>query len=359
MVTFALAFCFVQSAAADVLVGVAVPSQCARADTGCEIRRAADLAAAHINAAGGILGQRVAVVATDDGCSGTQAEAAARTLAAQEVALVIGHPCPGAAIAAAHVYAQAGIPFIASATRHPDLTDARAGPTVFRLAGRDDKQGATAGAYLAQTFKEQPIAVVYDGSRYAKALVKDALAVLKANGTSDVLTATVKGGQKDYAALVAKLKKAQTEALFFAGFPMEGALLLRQMRASGLNTDFLGADVLATASFADTAGPGAEGAVALLPHDGDSTRADDTALARLKSEGPTSGALLSAYAAIEAWHAAVRQAGSSDGAPVSESLQNGRFDTVLGPLSFDEKGDASVRSYDVVVWKDDAWRPKD
>lgn len=346
---------FSEPARADVLIGVAAPSQGAKAQTGREIRRAADLAAAHINAEGGIEGQRVAVVSTDDGCSEAQAEAAARTLVAQQVALVLGHPCTGAAIAAARIYAQAGTPFIASATRHPDLTDARAGPSVFRLAGRDDKQGTTAGTYLAQHFKDQPIAVVYDGSRYAKALVKHALPEIKASGTEDVLTATVRGGQKDYAALIAKLKKTKTKALFFAGFPMEGALLLRQMRSAGLDTEFLSGDALATTAFADTAGTAANGAIALLPHDAQRVMTES---APLDVETNANGALLSAYAAVEAWRDAVQRAGSTEATAVSKALQSGRFATVLGPVSFDEKGDASVRSYDVVEWKDDAWRPK-
>jgi branched-chain amino acid transport system substrate-binding protein len=341
------------TAAADIRIGVATPSKGARTDAGRDIRRAAKLAAARINKSGGLLGEPVSVVPVDDGCSVVQSEAAARTLVAEEVAIVIGHPCTGAAVAAARIYAENDVLFIATATRHPDLTETRAGPGVFRLDGRDDRQGTRAGDYLVETFKDQPLAIVYDGSRYAQELVRDARAVLKANGVTDVISSSVRGGQKDYAKLVDKLAKAKTKAVFFAAFPMEGALLLRQMRDAGLDTAFLGGDALATSSFAETAGPAAEGAFVLLPHD--AARKDAESAARVL-DGSPSGTLLSTYAAIEAWQAAATQAGSTATADVSARLNTGRFETVLGSLAFDEKGDARIPSYDVVVWRNGTWR---
>jgi branched-chain amino acid transport system substrate-binding protein len=340
-------------AAAEIRIGVATPSQGARSDAGRDIRRAARLAAENINESGGLLGERVSLVPVDDGCSVAQAEAAARSLVAEEVAIVIGHPCTGAAVAAARIYAANDVLFIASATRHPDLTDARAGPGVFRLDGRDDRQGTRVGHYLVERFKGEPLAIVYDGSRYAQTLVKDVRAVLKENGVTDIVSASVRGGQKDYAKLVDQLAKAKTKAVFFAAFPMEGALLLRQMRDAGLDTVFIGGDAMATSSFAETAGAAADGALALLPHDEARENADRAARVL---DGALSGTLLSTYAAIEAWMAAATQAGSTDTADVSDQLSRGRFETVLGPLSFDEKGDARIPSYDIVVWRNGAWR---
>ena len=82
------------------------------------------------------------------------------------------------------------------------------------------------------SFAGKPVAVVHDTSRYGTVLAEGAVAALKQAGRGDVLTATIAGGQKDYGALVAKLAAAHTEAVFFAGFPIEGGLLLRQMRAA-------------------------------------------------------------------------------------------------------------------------------
>lgn len=350
------AFALAEAASAEVVVGVAGPADGQGASAARDVARAARLAAKRINAEGGLLGEPVSVVEVDDGCTAAQAEAAARALIAKGAAIVIGHPCANAAVAAAKVYAAAGTLFLAPATRHEALTNPRAGPTVFRVSGRDERQGASAGDYLARTYAGKAVAVVRDGSGYAKALGADAAAALKAAGVPDVPIETVAGAQKDFASLVGKLRDAGTEALFFAGFPLEGGLLLRQMRAAGLKTIFIGSDALATAEFADAAGEAAEGAGALLPFD--AARARDGAPAPLADQDPTD-AFVSAYAALEAWRIAVGEAKSLGGEAVAAALQAGSFDTVRGRLSFDDKGNADVPSYDIVWWKAGAWRHAD
>jgi branched-chain amino acid transport system substrate-binding protein len=322
-----------------------------------EIALGVKRAAERVNVHGGVDGEPVAVIEVDDGCAAETAAATARSLVASGIALVIGHPCTSAALAAAKVYAQAGVVFIAPDTRHPALTDARAGPSIFRLSGRDDRQGAAAAAYLSSNFAGQPVAVIRDPSLYAGALARDAVAALKQAGASNVLTAAVRGGQKDYSALIARLKKDQVRAVLFTGYPMEGGLLLRQMRQAGLTSAFLGGDALATAQLAVSAGADADGAAALVPHDAARAITDKTLLARFAPH-PASEPFVSSFAAVEAWGAAVRNTKPTRPKDVAAALQTGTFDTVLGSLSFDETGDPNVPDYDVVWWTDGAWRRK-
>ena len=352
----ALAACVADAAAADILVGVAGPARGPSLTVGSAIARGVERAADRINAEGGVLGQPVAIVEADDACTSDGAEAAARDLVARGVKLVVGHPCAAAAIAAARVYAEAGVVFIAPTTRHPALTAPRAGATIFRLAGRDDVQGRSAGDYLASTFPGRPVALVADGSRMAEDLVRGARAALKDSGHEFVLDATIAGRQKDYTSLIAKLREAGTAAVFFAGLPIEGGLLLKQMRAANLDTVFLGSDALANAQLAETAGEDAAGARALLPHDSSADVSESAQRHRFGLQRPA-GPLASAYAAVEAWRAAAAKAQSLAAPAVAEALQRGTFETVVGRISFDAKGDARVPSYDVVEWMDGAWRP--
>lgn len=345
-------------ATAKVLIGVAGPSDGTYATVGKDIRRAARLAAEHINAGGGIGGEPVEIVERDDNCAAKEAGEAASALVAQGVALVVGHPCAAAAVAAATAYAQSGIVFIAPATRNPAVTEPRAGPTVFRLAGRNDRQGTEAGAYIARNFASKPVAIVHDGSRFAKGLAAKATAALKAAGASDVLTVAVVGRQKDYTALIGKLRKAQTQAVYYTGYAIEGGQLLRQMRAAGLDAAFLGSDALTADPFAEAARDKAEGAKALLAHDASRGIAAVTLKTKFAGQ-PVTGPLVSAYAAIEAWTAAARQAHSTAGSAVGEVLAHGSFDTVLGHVSFNDKGDADLPAYDVVTWRDGVWRRED
>ena len=152
---------------------------------------------------------------------------------------------------------------------------------------------------------------------------------------------------------IAKLAAAKAEAIFFAGYPLEAGLLLRQMRAAGLKATFLGTDAIAAEQFAETAREDAEGAGALLPYD-PTRRCRRDAAQGLSRAGAEPGFVLT-YAAIEAWHEAAIAAASTVGDAVAKALQTRGFNTVVGRLAFDEKGNAEVPAYDVVWWTD-GWR---
>jgi branched-chain amino acid transport system substrate-binding protein len=352
---FAVAALTACPALAEVAIGVAVPTRGPEALVGADIRRAARLAAERFNAEGGVSGERISIVEADDGCAAQPAQEAARTLIGRHVAVVIGHPCGSAAVAAAPLYAEAGVPFIAAATRHPALTDKRAGPAVFRLAGRDGHQGTIAGNFLAREFAGKPLAIVYGGSVYSKELAAEATAALKGAGRADVPTGTIASGQKEYGPLVGKLAAAHVEAVYFAGYPIEAGLLLRQLRAAGVQATFFGSDTIAGEQFAQAAGEAAERAGTLLPYDPLRSLSPETLRAAFPNAEPTAAFIL-AYAAMEAWRGAVQQAQSIAGDAVGKALQGSGFNTVLGRLTFDAKGDAELPAYDMVWWGDGAWR---
>jgi branched-chain amino acid transport system substrate-binding protein len=225
---------------------------------------------------------------------------------------------------------------------------------VFRLAGRDGHQGTIAGTYLAREFAGKPVAAVYGGSTYSKGVAAEAAAALKAAGHADVLSGAIAGGQKEYGPVIAKLAAAKAEAVFFAGYPLEAGLLVRQMRAAGLKATFLGTDAMAAEQFAQTAREDAEGAGALLPYDPTRTLAAETLRKAFPAQEP-SGAFVLTYAAMEAWREAAIAAASTAGDAVAKALQTRGFNTVVGRVTFDEKGNAEVPAYDVVWWTD-GWR---
>jgi branched-chain amino acid transport system substrate-binding protein len=337
-------------AAAKVVIGVAGPAEGPSSDATHEIAAAARRAAARFNETGGVQGEQVEVVEADDQCAPVTAEAAARVLIARGAVLVLGHPCAGAAIAAAKVYAQAGTLFIASATRHRALTSPRAGPMIFRAAGRDDRQGATAGALLAKLGAGKPLAIAHDTSLIAEQLAQQAAAALKDAGQTQVATVLVSSGQKDFTKVIASIGGANCGALFYAGFPIEAGLLLNQMRAAGLTTTFIGSDTLASRQFTEIVGDRIPGAAVLLP--ADPAREPTPAVKAAFGDEHPSGTFLAAYAAAEAWRQAAEAAHSTGSPLVASALQGGHFKTVIGPLSFDANGDADLPSYDLIWWKD-------
>jgi branched-chain amino acid transport system substrate-binding protein len=134
LLVFGLLVAITPAAHADVLVGLSVPLTGPVAWGGQGQQVGAESAVEDLNAKGGVLGQRIEMIAVDDFCAGDQALATARKLVDAGVVAVFGLPCSDAAIPASRAYADAGIVMISSAASNPKLTEQGFG-TVFRLLG--------------------------------------------------------------------------------------------------------------------------------------------------------------------------------------------------------------------------------
>jgi branched-chain amino acid transport system substrate-binding protein len=240
----AVAFCCV--ARADIVVGVAVPSLGPKVALAAIIRDTLTADAASLNDRGGINAQTVALSIEDDGCSAEGGAAVAAKFVAAQVALVIGHPCSNAAIAAAAIYARANIMFVAVGASHPALTAKRAGPAVFRLGGRDDRQAVETAALMAPLVAQERVAIVHDRTAYAKALAEGVTVALKTAGVTPTLSATLVASEKTYPILIAQLKAAQIQTIYFAGFPHEAELIISELHQAGVYSRVFGSETLAS-----------------------------------------------------------------------------------------------------------------
>ena len=154
-------------ARAEVLIGMAGPMTGKNAWFGEQMQRGAELAVADLNAAGGVLGQQVRLIAADDFCDPEQAVAAAKKLVSEGVIFVVGHFCSHASIPASEIYEAAGVLMISPASSNPLLTElGRA--NVFRVTHRDDAAGIVAGNYLADHWPGKKIAILHDDTTFGK-----------------------------------------------------------------------------------------------------------------------------------------------------------------------------------------------
>lgn len=198
----------------------------------------------------------------NDFCNAAFAVVVAKQIVSEGYDLVLGHPCPKAALAVAKVYGPAGVTFIATETRHPELTAKRAGSSIFRLCGRDNAQGLDAARYLAATHKSKPVAVVNDRTLYSEAIADQAIAALK-DKKIETITATIVSGDKEYGKLVTKIKDA--DAVFFAGFPMEAGFIVKELRAAGSTAPFLATESVGTSELAASFGDAIKDIRVLVP----------------------------------------------------------------------------------------------
>jgi branched-chain amino acid transport system substrate-binding protein len=321
------------------------------ASFGQQMKNGGEMAVEDINEAGGVLGKKLKLEVGDDACDPKQAVAVANQMAGDNVALVAGHYCSGSSIPASQVYAESNLVQISPASTNPAFTDNRAGPNIYRVCGRDDQQGGVAGKYLAAHFADKNIAIIDDKTAYGKGLAEEVKKALNAAGKQEVLNESYTAGEKDYSALVSKLKQADVDVLFIGGYHTEAGLIARQMRDQGMGTILMGGDALITQEYWSITGPAGEGTLMTFSPDPRKNPAAAEVVAKFKEKGiEPEGYVLYTYAAIQAWKQAAEKAGSTDAAAVVKALNDTEFDTVIGKFKFNEKGDPNLPPYAVYRW---------
>lgn len=346
------------SAHAEVWIGVAAPLTGTMAWFGEQHERGVATAVAELNEAGGLLGQAIEVIVVDDYCDGEQGVAAARKLIATRVVFVAGHLCSGAAIPASGLYQEAAIIMIAPTATNPKLTE-QGFRNVFRVVNRDTEQARMAGDYLAEHWAGAKIGILHDGTVYGQDLADATRRQLNEHGVKEALFGQITPGQSEYAAAVSALEEAGIEVLFYGGYTAEAALIARHAHEREYNLQLLGSDNLNSEYFQRVAGPGAEGVRFVSMADPRRHEAAAPTVAKLRDEGyEPEGFTLYGYAVVQVWAQAVQQAGTFEAGAVGDALRRNQFDTVLGRLGFDDKGDVTgIDSFIWYVWSDSGYHP--
>lgn len=336
------------SAAADILIATVGPLRGQYAALGEQLRRGAGQAVADINAGGGINGEQLVLEAEDDACDPKQAIAAANRLVAKGVKFVAGHYCSGSSIAAAKIYEAAGIIMISPSSTNPKLTD-EGGWNVHRVCGRDDAQGDFAGRAIAKAYAGKSVAILDDGSVYGAGLATRFKTALNGAGVTETVRETYKPGLNDYNDLVQKILSANVEAIYIGGYAFEAGTIIRQLRDFASNALLVGADPILVEQFWATSGTSGEGALATFAPDAQKLESAQTVAEAFKSAGYNpEGYTLHAYAAVQAFAQAATATRSFEGRTLSQWLRAGNpFNTVLGTISLDAKGDVKEAPY---VW---------
>jgi branched-chain amino acid transport system substrate-binding protein len=321
------------------------------ASFGAQMKNGGELAVEDINAAGGVLGKKLDLEFGDDACDPKQAVAVANQMTGNNVALVAGHYCSGSSIPASKVYAEANIVQISPASTNPAFTDNRAGPNIYRVCGRDDQQGGVAGKYIASHFSDKKVAFVHDKTAYGKGLADETKKAMNEAGKQEAMYEAITAGEKDYSALVSKLKQANIDLVYFGGYHTEAGLIIRQMRDQGMNTILMGGDALITQEFWSITGPAGEGTLMTFSPDPRKNPAAAEVVKRFKDKDiEPEGYVLYTYAALQAWKQAAEKAKSIESADVVKAMNDTEFDTVIGKFKFNEKGDPNLPPYAVYRW---------
>ena len=333
---------------AEILIGVAGPMTGTYAAFGAQMLQGVQAAVDHLNATGGVEGELLEIATADDACDNRRAEIAAQSLVAKNVSVVIGHYCSNPSLAAAKIYEAAGIPMIAPAATLPALTEAGLA-NILRLATRDDAQAGFAAKRMKADFPLGKIAVVSDGSIANEILNAQFKAT---DGAAPELTATIKPESQALDGLIADLQSHDIAALYCACAAADAGLIAKGIGDVGLPVKIYGPDALLVPQFWEKSDVDGEGSLVSFAADpmasGDARKlVKQLAADKISAEAAT----VQSYAAVELFAAAAEKMGSKNGRGMSDYLHSGAsFSTVLGPVSFDDKGDLREPKLVWYVW---------
>ncbi|MFM2421613.1 MAG: hypothetical protein RL291_143 [Pseudomonadota bacterium] len=339
-------------ASAQIKIGVAGPLTGPNAAFGAQLKNGAEMAAEDINKKGGINGQQIQLVFGDDVSDPKQGVSVANKMVGDGVKFVIGHFNSGVTMPASEVYAENGVFMITPSATNPRITE-RGLWNVFRTCGRDDQQGDVAGTYIATQLKGKKVAIVHDKTTYGKGLADETQKAMNAKGVKEVLYEGVNTGEKDFAALVAKIKSSGAEVVYWGGLHTEGGLIARQLKDGGVNAVMMSGDGITSDEFASIGGDAVIGTLMTFPPD-PRKRPEAAAVVKAfeaKKFNPEAYTLYS-YAALEIIAAAANAIKSSDPKRVAAEVRSGKsYTTVIGAMAYDKKGDITRPDYVMYTWK--------
>ena len=158
-------------------------------------------------------------------------------------------------------------------------------------------------------------------------------------------------GEKDYSAIISKMKKAGIDVFYLGGYHTEAGLMIRQAREQGYGVQLVSGDALVTNEFWDITGKAGEGTLMTFSPDPRKNPVAKPVVDRFLKEGyKPEGYTLYTYGAIQVWAQAVKKAGTTNTDKLIAVLRSTQFDTVLGKIGFDEKGDVTAPGYVFYEW---------
>jgi len=342
----------------EVIVYVVVPLSGWQAEGGQTVVGGVRLMAERINAAGGLLGYKVKVVAIDDEADSEVAVQVAeqiRTVVQQgeKVIGIVGHYNSGQTLAAMEIYKD--LPLIVVTPTASDVSLTQKGYTnFFRVNATDAAQGPVDARFLVEKVGAKRVALVYADNEYGRGLYSQVLTALKELGAEPVIAIEIPEGAPTQAQAVEQLKSVQADAIFLAGYETEGYVLLPELREAGIATPFMASDGCFLYEFIDGAGPAAEGAyVSGITPDpklvADSRWWKDYQALEARNPGTYS---IPGYSAMEVIAEGVKKARTFDAAKVAEAIRDLDFDSLVGHISYNSAGDLKEQNIYIFQVKD-------
>lgn len=347
---------FAGTAAAEIKIGIMVPTTGSEATYGKDMENAINMAAKEINAKGGVLGQKISTITGDAACDPQQGAAAANKLVSAGVLGVVGGYCSGATLPTLKIYGDAGVPIVIPAANSTKLIAANPG-NAFQINSTGFDQVTTAvGLFKAKGIKK--LAIIHQGDGYSEDLAKLTKEKWEKMGLTVTNYEVVNKGEQDHSSLVTRIKSKAPDAVFWTAYYADGALVIKQLRQFGYAKLIAVGDGSNSPKLMEIAGKAAEGVycfsnptVDYLPEA--KAFADNYKKAFKNNPGPYSAL---AYDGMYLMAEAIKKAGKADKAAVIKALGEIKgFKGIAGPISFTKQNTLARSNFVILIAKGKAW----
>jgi branched-chain amino acid transport system substrate-binding protein len=337
-------------AASTIKLGVAGPLTGDQGAFGQELKNGALIAVEEWNAKGGVLGKKIEIVWGDDQHDPKQAVSVANKFVNEGVVGVVGHFNSSCSIPASTIYHDGKLVQLTPASTNPQFTE-RGLWNVFRVCGRDDQQGSVAANFIVKKLKKSRVAVLHDKTTYGQGLADETVKSLEKAKIKPVYYGGITQGDKDYRPVLTAMKGKDPEVLFYGGIYPEAILLTKQMRELGIKTIFVSGDGVWTKEYIDIAGKAAEGAFITFTPDQSKIKEAQGVIKKHKEQfrSDVGAYTVYSYVAANILLDAIAATKSTDAPKIADYIRKTKWNTALGPIQFDKKGDVLVSPY--VVWE--------
>lgn len=343
-----------QAYAQTIKFAMVIPATGPVTQYGDMVKEGVSTAVEQINAAGGINGKKIEVTTVDDACEPKQGPVAANRVINSKIGYVIGPVCSGASIAAAPIYNNEGVVVVTPSATSPALTEGKNFHFIFRTIGRDDQQGPAAAKFILEKAKPSKIAVLHDKQSYGQGIAASVRDELTKAGVNVALFEGINAGDSDYSAVITKLKSAGVDFVYYGGYHPEMGLLLRQSAEQGLKVRMMGPEGVANPEVNAIAGNAVEGMLVTMPADF-STNPKNAQLVKAfkdKKRDPSGVFQLASYTATQVLAESIKAVGDNP-AKVADHMHKNTFDTPIGSVAWDAKGDLKSFDFPVYQWHKD------
>lgn len=344
-----------------IRIGLSTPITGSFAENGIGTQAAVEMAVEEINAKGGINGRLVELEIQDSKSDATQAAQIATMFTEDSSILAeIGDFASGACIAAAPIYQEAGMVQLSPTASNPDYT--LQGDCMFSIFGKTTDEGRFIADYLLKKYMgAQNVGVIYVNSDWGAEAYDILSGCCQDNGVNIVASETFFEGEKDFNAILTKVRQTNPDTVMLMMGYDSGAVAIKQIRQMDWDVKVGISGLAYSEQLITLGGADCEGVLSEIGFVIDETNPEMMAFATEfeKRTGFAPNMMMTcAYDAMNMLAQAIENCGDDvDRASVRDALAALEgFEGLTGPKTFNEDRTITQRNFKIVTIQDGAWK---